>query len=77
MITCDKKIVRNFGGDCDSWQEAWVFNRPLSESEIADFIDYNDITSHYGGPGRGFARKPIIRQTARKTVISQMGGLDI
>jgi hypothetical protein len=32
---------------------------------------------HYGGPGRGFVRRPTIRHSISRTLVSQWGGLDI
>ena len=55
----------------------WYFDRQLTQTEIEDFLDYNNIASYYSGAGKGFARMPAIRQNGKRTLITQIFGMDI
>lgn len=60
----------------DSGYNWWRFPL-LTQEEAQEFCRQNDISAHYAGPGGNFARRPIIRHSLTRTLITQYVGRDI
>lgn len=49
----------------------------MTDDEVEDFVENNNIQHYYGGPGRFFQQKPIVRHSKRRTLIIAISGFDV
>lgn len=57
--------------------ENWWFCRRMTDVQIQRFMDFNNISAHYSGPGRDFCGSASVQHTQFHTLIRQSYGLDI
>lgn len=67
-------VAKNFG-DGEAQLTGYLINQPLSSDEI-DSVRA-ELGSHYGGPGCIFCKPASVRTTKRRTLFTQLSGLDI
>lgn len=72
--------IRSGGrGNDESWSYTWVFKGRPTEQELMNWAADNnqDWSYYYGGPGRGFHEEINIYRSGDRTIVKQIGGLDI
>lgn len=67
--------VREFD-DGSSWVHWLLFPR-LTDDELGNVIDENDLNVWYEHPGGMYAHLPSVHHTKHRTLITQRGGWDI
>lgn len=58
----------------ESWTTAMLLEGEWTEEDVA--LRFNFV-EHYGGPGRGFSRRPYVEFNGHSTLVRQCGGLDV
>ena len=58
----------------DSWTCWWVLPRG---TDYAEFIEQENLRACNGGPGQVYQRRPVVRYTKTRVLITQACGLDI
>ena len=77
MIKIQAQGIR-YDDDLHSSCTSWVLIKGKHDVEdVKEFLELMGMHSHHGGPGHVFAKKPQIRQTKTRTLITQFVGLDI
>jgi hypothetical protein len=61
----------------DSWENWWLFAANLTDAEVEEFCDENNIEWFYSHPGGTFSRGPSVRRSPGHTLITESGGYDV
>lgn len=77
LWNCPAPIAHGERCDEDGFGTAFALCKPLTDEEVELVAHALNMVPYYGGPGRGFARKLIIRRTKWHTLILQRFGVDI
>lgn len=71
-----KSGSRTTSEDGSSWTNWWLFPR-LTDDQLEQVMDEENIRRYSGGPGQQFSSHPYVKRGKRWTLITQSQGWDV